>query len=73
MEIAKEVKVYRVTLICDKCKEGTLTPVGTALMTTPMQFPHRCNKCSALENYTEQYPKTVYKEIDDEEGSPNHD
>ena len=72
MEITTEVKVYRVKLVCDTCKEGYMVPTGTGIMTTSIQFLHKCTKCNKLENYTEQYPKTIYKELDNEEGSSNH-
>jgi hypothetical protein len=72
MEITEEVKTYRVKMICDKCKEGRMIPIGTMLMTTPVKFPHKCDKCNGIEHYSEQYPKVIYKEIGNEEGSSNN-
>ena len=62
MEISVEAKVFLVHMQCEKCKEGFMLDetnddnLHIALMSNPPKFPHKCNKCGHVENYTINYP-----------------
>lgn len=61
MEVEREVETVLVKMKCDKCGKGFMEKSGeTVLMTYPPQFPHKCNNCEHMENYTKQYPYIKY-------------
>lgn len=45
-----------VEYVCDTCQQGTMHVSGNLLLTHPMKWPHRCNKCGAEEALIEKYP-----------------
>jgi uncharacterized Zn finger protein len=58
MERETECKVVTVELECDECG-GTLVFTGTALLSSPPQFPHKCDKCGVVRNVLDRpYPHT---------------
>ena len=62
----REVKTYKVELICDEC--GTpMEFTGVVLTTYPGQYEHRCPKCGRTASPTCAYPITEYEYIDEEE------
>lgn len=57
-----EVKTFEVDMICEKCNKGHMRPVGNIVLTTyPLQYPHECDNCGHVENYTKKYPYTIYE------------
>ena len=68
MERRTEVKPIQVTLQCDDCG-GEMKPTGTALMTSPPQYPHVCEKCGASSNIrAKTYPYIEYIKSEIKEG-----
>lgn len=56
MEIETEVKTYRVELQCDECGDK-MESTGTALYTSPPQYPHKCKSCGCIRNIrAKEYP-----------------
>lgn len=55
-EIKRKVVTYEYDMRCDKCEEGFMRPTGAALMSYPIQYPHKCNKCGYETNYYVTYP-----------------
>ena len=48
--------------MCESCG-GEMFPTGQALMTYPVQYPHVCERCEAVDNvYGERYPLVEYGE-----------
>ncbi len=66
MEVASEVKVFRVKMKCNKCKEGDMVCGNTVLSLYPPLYSHKCNKCGNVENYKRKYPYTKYVPVDEE-------
>ena len=63
-EVKNEVKTYEINMVCDKCRQGYMLPVGNIVFTTyPIQYPHQCTNCGNIENYTIQYPYTVVEKL----------
>lgn len=75
----REVKTYKVELICDECGtpmqftgkvrfRGTnSTNVGDVVLTTyPEQYVHRCPKCGRTSCPDCAYPITEYEYIDED-------
>ena len=61
MEEESEVKTVLVKMKCDKCKKGFMEKDGNVIFPSfPPQFPHKCNCCAHIENYTKQYPYVKY-------------
>lgn len=61
-EIRHEVKTFLVDMICEHCGKGYMRPIGNiALTTSPLQYPHQCDKCGYVENYTKNYPYEIYE------------
>jgi hypothetical protein len=59
MEVRREVKTYIIEYECPECKEGNLYPTGRVLLSSPPQYPHKCNKCGYKETFRGiKYPKT---------------
>lgn len=61
-EIKKEVKVYKIHLMCDVCKIGELFPTGVQLTSLPAQYMHKCNNCGDEKSITGKvYPQIEYE------------
>ena len=61
MEVESEVKTVLVKMKCEKCGEGFMGKDGSVVFPSfPPQFPHKCNNCGHIENYTKQYPYVKY-------------
>ena len=60
-----EVKTYIIHYYCDKegC-DGELLPTGTALTSSPLQYPHKCTKCDYSKAFSgKTYPYAVHETI----------
>ena len=56
-ELVAEAKTLIVHMKCEKCGKGIMERFGnTELATYPPQYPHKCNNCGNVENYTTTYP-----------------
>ena len=63
-EIKYEVKTYEIDMVCDKCSQGVMRPLGNIVLTTyPIQYPHQCTNCGNIENYIIQYPYTAVEKL----------
>ena len=63
-EVRYEVKTFVIEYACDECGEGEMKGTGNVLMTSPVNYPHQCNKCGAMKTFTgEKYPKKIYEQI----------
>ena len=62
-EIEQEVKIYKIYYLCDKCGRGDMQPNGVMLASSPPQYPHKCNKCDAVETFNVRYPITEHRNI----------
>ena len=60
MEIKTEIKTYKIKQICDRCRQGEMTPDNTALMSDPPRYPHTCDFCGHKEIYLYRYPRIVH-------------
>lgn len=39
-----------------------MRPVGNITLSTyPIQYPHKCDRCGYIQNYTKNYPYEVYE------------
>lgn len=50
----------KIDMKCSKCKEGFMRHTVLKLITRPILFPHKCNKCGFEESYKEIYPYVEY-------------
>ena len=66
MEVENEVKVYRVIMKCDKCKQGEMKPTNMAYLSFPGQYEHQCDCCGYRTSYKVSYPTIIYKEVEKE-------
>ncbi len=55
-EIKHKVKTYEVNYRCDECGEGEMEPTGRQHLTSPPQYPHKCNYCGAKKTFGIVYP-----------------
>jgi hypothetical protein len=47
--------------MCDQLEcDGELRFTGTSYPTSPMQYVHKCNKCSHVETLDNMYPQKVH-------------
>ena len=58
-----EVKTYKVTAYCDKCKRGNMIPTGILKTTHPPLHEHKCTWCGCTRDFREPYPIIRYEEI----------
>ena len=65
MEKKKEVKVYRVEMMCDKCKQGTMKQTAMMYPAFPGQYEHQCDCCGYRTSYKYAYPRIEYEEIEE--------
>lgn len=63
MEQRTEVKTYRVTRICDVCREGEMKPTGVSHPVWPVRYQHQCEKCGDIVTFTFIYPRTEYEDV----------
>lgn len=61
----REVRTYKVELICDECGVP-MEFTGMMLTSYPPQYPHKCPKCGKHETVFECYPKIEYEYVDEE-------
>ena len=63
-EIKSEVKTFQIDMVCDKCGQGYMLPVGNMVLATyPIQYPHQCTNCGNVENYIIKYPYIVEEKL----------
>ena len=57
-ELVAESKALTVHMKCEKCGKGLMKRFGdTVLATYPPKYPHKCNNCGHIENYSVEYPQ----------------
>lgn len=64
----KRCVVNKIRMKCDECGQGEMifeNDNGIILSAYPPQYPHICNKCGAVHNYTKIYPYHDFVEIRD--------
>lgn len=64
MEREFDVEAVIVRYYCDEpgC-DGEMVRHGDSFLPTGLiQCPHRCSECGAQQNFTEIYPKTVFRQ-----------
>jgi hypothetical protein len=62
------VKTFVKEYICDECRMGEMVRhTDTVLMTSPPQYPHKCNECDEVRNFSEVYPQTIVKYFNQKE------
>jgi hypothetical protein len=54
------VRPVQIDYRCDACGEGYYRPTGIMLTSSPLQFPHICNKCGDTKTFIEKYPTLRY-------------
>jgi hypothetical protein len=62
-----KLETYMIEQICDSCQEGMMKPTGTALMSNPPQYQHKCDKCGHITSFFVSYPVMEYREISNAE------
>lgn len=64
MEIKLPIETFQIHYVCDKCEKGLMKTHGSPYITSPRQFPHKCENCGHTENFLHKYPyiKQVVKE-----------
>lgn len=61
-EVKRELKAFRVDMICDRCGEGIMEASDNlVLLTDPAQYKHTCNKCGYTTIYSSSYPHIIYE------------
>lgn len=45
---------------CEKCGKGTMCADGSAYLTIPPKYDHKCTNCGYTEIMTEHYPYLSY-------------
>lgn len=63
MKITKEVKTFITRLYCDNCNCEMIS-TGKILTSFPLRFEYKCPNCNIVTTETENYPLTIYKEIE---------
>lgn len=63
MEKKTPVKVFKVRMYCDRCKQGEMVPTGMVYTSLPGQYEHICNCCGYRTTYNIAYPTVAYEEI----------
>lgn len=56
MEMVSETKILIVYQVCDNCKQGIMQYDNDLAMFSHNGFPHKCDKCGYVEDYTVKYP-----------------
>ena len=65
-ELVAEAKVLIVHMKCEKCGKGIMERNGSIVLPTyPPKYPHKCNYCGNIENFSVGYPcyRFVPKEL----------
>lgn len=58
------IENFELDYVCDTCGIGNMRPEGACWMSSPPQFPHRCNnpECKAEQVFSDvRYPTTAYR------------
>lgn len=56
---------YLVEYVCDTCQQGKMVPDGNiAYLTSPAQYPYKCQNCGAKSTFTERYPVVKYQYVE---------
>lgn len=61
-----DIKTVEVDMICPRCKRGHMrrdADYNVVLATYPALYPHKCNMCGYVENYTKAYPYIKYVKL----------
>ena len=66
MERKTKITTFKVEMVCDKCKKGTMIPkypeLNSMLVNIVPSTLHRCTNCGAEEEFIGIYPKIEYEE-----------
>jgi transposase-like protein len=56
------VTMRKIDYKCPKCDKGFMRPTGTALMSNPAKYPHKCNNpdCDFQATFLRTYPFIDY-------------
>ena len=49
----------------DECGDGHMRPEGYALLSSPPQYPHKCDKCGHEQTFKVSYPTTDFETINE--------
>jgi hypothetical protein len=61
-ETRTEVRPVEIDYVCDACGVGHMRSTGISLMSSPPQYPHKCDKCGAEQTFTNaRYPRVMYE------------
>ena len=63
METRKEVKVFKVVMMCPKCNEAEMEYTGITFSTNPPKYQHQCPVCGYKDSYIKTYPSVEYEEV----------
>ena len=63
-ELVTPVEYVRIDYICDECGKGKMLQDGNIVLTsTPVQIPHKCDKCGFIVNFKNSpYPRNGYRD-----------
>lgn len=64
-ELEFQAEVVLVEQVCDKCGCGLMKRVGSIMLTDPPKFPHKCESCDHIDNFTTSYPTPRFKKIEE--------
>lgn len=56
MEMVAEAKILIVNQTCDKCGEGIMEYDIEIAQMCHIGYPHKCDKCGYVEDYSVRYP-----------------
>jgi hypothetical protein len=60
------VRTVQVNYQCDAAGcDGYMSPTGTANLSYPPRYPHRCSKCGSEESFKARYPVIRYEPIEE--------
>jgi hypothetical protein len=57
------VQPVEVEYVCDSCNTGVMRSTGVGLMSSPPQYPHKCNHCGSQSTFKLIYPYITYERV----------
>lgn len=67
-----KVQTYKIDQLCNRCEDGIYRISGEPDTTTsPVLYPHRCEKCGDTELFKKPYPTIVYYPEDHKKAEEN--
>ena len=61
----REVKVFLLNYVCDKCTLGDMVHTGAIYVDPERKYEHRCNNedCGNVDRYSEKFPQQEFEYV----------